>query len=43
MKERSALQEKLIRVQSRVESRQTKDFHDWFYRYLVERNREKLA
>jgi hypothetical protein len=43
MKEVTSIQEKLIRVQSRVECRQTKDFHDWFYRFLVERNKEQLA
>ena len=36
------LPEELPRVQSRVEYRQTKDFHDWFYRFLKEKLKEKF-
>jgi|GEM_PF-5998059 len=31
-----------VRVQSRVENRKTKDFHDWFYRFLDERIKEAI-
>ena len=33
-------QDGTLKVQSQVENRQTKDFHDWFYRFLVERIKE---
>lgn len=32
----------VIRVQSRVENRKTKDFHDWFYRFLGEQIKEAI-
>ena len=32
----------MIRVQSCVEHRKTKDFHDWFYRFVQEKIKEAI-
>lgn len=32
----------MIRVQSCVENRKTKDFHDWFYGFIQEKIKEAI-